>query len=119
MQWQTEHVLPIALLLLALVFWAGFMTLALRGAALPDEATGVVAVVFPLQRDADAVFNAIMLAEGRIVTNTWLDTAWIVQSDQPGFVKRLKDSGAWAVFKPSLFQPFTVGGCFFVTSQTA
>ena len=79
----------------------------------------MVAVVFPPQRDSAEIFDAITRAQGRLVTNTWLESAWIVQSEHTGFVRRLKTSGAWAVFKPSLFQPFTVGGCFYTVSQGA
>jgi hypothetical protein len=109
-----ERSLPLILLLLTLVFWAGFMTLALRSAALPDEAAGTVAVVFPFGQRSEQSFNALLLAEGRLVSNTWLDTVWLVHSAKPGFVGRLKALGAWTAFKPSLLQSLTVGGCFLV-----
>ena len=111
---RTEHWLPLVLLLITLVFWAGFMAFALRGAALSGEASGAVVVVFPPQRSMEQMFNAVLLSDGQLVNSTWFDSAWVVYSEQPGFVRRLKAAGAWAAFKPSLFSPITVAGCFLV-----
>jgi len=111
---RMERWLPLVLLLLTLIFWGGFMTFALRSAALPDDSFGTVAVVFPPGQPAEQLFNAVLLAEGRLVNSTWLDSVWLVHSEQPGFVGRLKAGGAWVAFKPSLLQPLTVGGCFLV-----
>jgi len=92
----------------------------LRDAALDPETSGTLVVVFPLGTTADSIFEAVLLADGRLVNGTWLDSAWVVHSDQPGFVKRLLTQGAWRAFEPGLFRTITVAGCFLTpTANTA
>lgn len=92
------------------------MILTLRSAALPDERSGTVVAVFPPDTEADDIFAAVLNADGRLVNATWFDSAWLVHSDQTGFVGRLREQGAWAAFRPALFQPLTLGGCFLVVA---
>ena len=101
-------------LLVTLLIGIGLIALNLRLATLADNAFGTVVAVFPASTSGDDIFDAVLQADGRLINSTLLDSAWIVHSDTPGFVQRLKSHGAWAVFKPSLFQPVSIAGCFVV-----
>lgn len=101
--------------LVTLLVGLAVIALTLRLATLPDEATGTVVVVFPINTSAATIFDAVVQAEGRLVNNTLLDNVWIVHSERTDFVHRLKTKGAWSAFNPSMFQPITMAGCFVVS----
>ena len=105
-------------LLVTLLIGIGLIALNLRLASLADDAAGTVVAVFPTSKTGNDIFNAVLQADGRLVNSTLLDSAWLVHSDTPGFVQRLKSHGAWAVFNPSLFQPVSISGCFIVLPDT-
>lgn len=98
------------LLVAALGFWAGFVGLVLW--PLPDEASGTVVVVYPRAMDNAEQFINLLDADGRLVSTTWFDNIWVVHGDRSGFVARLKQDGAAAVFSYAPFQPVMLGGCF-------
>lgn len=106
------------LLVMALGFWVGFVALVLWHAALSDDASGTVVVVYPRALDDAEQFLAVLDAGGRLVQTTWLDNIWVVHGDEPGFVARLKHSGATAAFSYQPFQPVMAGGCFFALPPT-
>lgn len=104
--------LPWVLLGLALLFWIGLMTAALYQAALPANAKGAMVAVFPPRTPPAKIFSAVVAADGRLVNSTWLGFAWVVQSEHQGFVDRLRQQGAYAAFRPDVFQPITTAGCY-------
>lgn len=112
------HKLALTLGILVVLVWLVLMFVVLRAAALNDGASGVVAVVFPSQTTPALIFDAIHNAQGRIVNSTWLDSAWIVHSEQENFVARLKEQGAWSAFSADLFRPIMVSGCFLTIDRT-
>ena len=109
---RLERWLPLILLLLTLLFWAGLMGWALAAARLEAAASGSVAVVFPRGTPAHEMFRALRMADGRLERTTWLDNIWVVYSETPGFVGRLEVAGASRAYSPMLFQPVSLGGCF-------
>lgn len=106
------HGLALVLVASLLLLWLGVFGWVLHDAALPDTATGTVLAVFPLDRLPHEIYTAILQAGGGVAQNTWFDTIWLVQSDEAGFVGRLKAGGAWEVFAPQNLQSVTLGGCF-------
>ena len=107
-----DHSLPLVLLMVTLVFWAGFMALVIRDAMLSDTTSGTVVAVFPPDRATHENYASILHAEGLIFQSAWFDTIWVVRSERAGFVGRLKQQGAWAAFPADTFQPIILGGCF-------
>ena len=103
--------LAIVWLFLLLVTWLPPLILGLHKAVLADDDTGTVLVIFPTGYTASDNFERIVQAGGAFVGSTLLDQGWIVYSYDPGFVKRLKDKGAWAVFDPLLLDPAALVGC--------
>ncbi len=97
--------------LLLLVTWVPPVVLAVNKARLADEAMGTVLVVFPVGSTRSANFERIVAAQGGFVRQTWWEQAWIASSYKPGFVGRLKNEGAWAVFHPILLDPALLMGC--------
>jgi len=98
-------------LLLLVVTWVPPVVLAVNKARLADEEMGTVLVLFPAGSTRTENFDRIVAAQGGFVRQTWLEQAWIASSYDPGFVGRLKDEGAWAVFHPVLLDPALLMGC--------
>ena len=98
-------------LLLLLVTWITPVGVGLSKAVLADGETGTVIVLFPVGSTPSQNFERIVEAEGAFVGHTWLDQAWIAASYDPGFVGRLKDQGALAVFDTVLLDPAALLGC--------
>lgn len=98
-------------LLLLLVTWLPPVILALHKAMLADEDTGNVIVIFPVGSTTSENFERVVRAKGAFVGSALLNQVWIVYSYDPGFVRRLKDKGAWAVFDPMLLDPVALIGC--------
>jgi hypothetical protein len=111
--------LTLKLLLGFLGLWAAVMAVALPLAALPEEATGRVLVIFPPGVPAEARLLAIAAADGRPVLPLAGGLAWLAEpaedSGAPGFVGRLTTAGAWAVYRPDTFAVLPDGGCFFIS----
>ena len=98
-------------LLLLLVTWVPPVVLAVNKARLADQDTGTVLVFFPVGSTRAENFERIVAAQGGFVRQTWLEQLWVAASYQPGFVGRLKEKGAWAVFHPVLLDPALLMGC--------
>lgn len=100
--------IPIAVVLASA---AALLILMAYATALQDDDSGTVLVLFPPGTRSEHIFEAVLEADGRLVTSTWLDSAWIVNGNEPGFVRRLKKQGALSAFNPQSFQSFAVAGC--------
>lgn len=97
--------------LLLLVTWVPPGVLAVSKALLADDETGTVLVLFPIGSTRTENYERVVGAQGAFVRQTWLEQAWIAFSYDPGFVERLKEKGAWAVFHPALLDPAGLIGC--------
>ena len=106
------HRFALVLVVVVVGVWCLFMATALRGAALGDDATGTVLVVFPPFGDDYEAYAAIIDAGGGVLEKSFLANAWIARSAGPGFVGRLLDAGAWRAFDPAPIQPLVLVGCF-------
>lgn len=105
------HRVALAFFFAILVAWSAGLALVLRQANLPDEATGRVFAVFPLDQGREQAFAAAAGTEAVFVRATWLGSGLVLQSDSPGFVARLKAAGAVVVFRAAPFDLFTLAGC--------
>lgn len=105
------YLLTIPLLITVLIA-IGLVLLNMRLMSLPEEASGTVVVVFPPNYSPATIYDAVLNSDGRLLNNTWFDSAWVVYSEQDGFVAQLKAQGAWAAFNPALLQSITISGCF-------
>ena len=114
-----DHGLPLVLLVITLVFWAGFMAFVIREAMLTDAASGTVVAVFPPGRTIAENYAGVLRAEGLVFQSAWFDSIWVVRSERTGFVGRLKKQGAWAAFPADTIQPVILGGCFLAPSTFA
>lgn len=90
--------------------WLVFMGFAISASVLPEERTGIVLAVFAPGTSPDTAFAAILAAGGNPVRPTWLGFIWAAHSEAPGFVGRLKRSGAIAALDEFPFSP-QLGGC--------
>jgi len=107
--------LTLKLLLLFGALWIAVMAFSLNLAALPDNTSGRVLVVFPPTLDADARLLAIAQAEGRPVLSLLGGVMWLTESEQAGFVGRLETAGALAAYQPDIFSVLPQGGCFYIS----
>lgn len=98
-------------ILLLLVTWLPPLSLALQKATLEGEDSGTVLVFFPLGSTASDNFERIVRAKGAFLASVVSDHAWIVHSYDPGFVRRLKAEGVWAIFDPVLLDPVALLAC--------
>jgi len=106
-----RHWIAAGLVVATLVLWLGLMVPLIQLARLPDDRTGTVLVVFrPGTATAD-ILSAIIAADASIVRTTWFSAGWVVNSDQPGLVGRLRAAGAWAAFEPIAGDIVAVSGC--------
>ena len=79
--------------------WLLVMLVLVRNAALPAEATGAMLAVFnPGVSETEAV-QMIAAAKGRIIKQSGVSFAWLVQSDEAGFAGRLKANGAIGAYR--------------------
>ncbi len=87
------------------------MALSIRFAALPPQASGTVLAVFPPATASDEIFANLIRAGGRPLRETWLSFVWVVSSDKPGFVGRLRAEGAIGAYGELPITP-QLAGCF-------
>lgn len=105
------HGLALLMVLAIFLVWAGGMLFALRDAALPDKASGVMLVVFPLDRTQEDILASIVAAGGRPIRVSWPQNVWVVSGDTAGFTGRLYKSGALAAYTKFPMGP-VLAGCF-------
>lgn len=80
--------------------------------SLPNHASGTLLVVFPPQLKASSVYQRVLAADGRLLQPvSWLGNAWVVYSETPAFVSRLKAAGAWRGFSVELLNPAQLLSC--------
>ena len=112
---STPNRIAVGLLAVVLVFWLAVMALALGSARLPSQERGLVAAVFPPGWSTDRAFRAVAAADGMLIRRSLMTLIWVARSETPGFVGRLEQAGAWAVFRPLDRIDFLAGGCFYLT----
>ncbi len=71
------HWLAVSLLLGVVLLSGGLLALAVYKAALPEQATGTVVVVFPPTMPADQVFAGVLHADGVLARETWFENVWM------------------------------------------
>jgi hypothetical protein len=106
-----EHRLALLMVLAIFLVWAGGMLFALRDAALPEKASGVMLVVFPPDLSQEGILSSIVEAGGRPVRVSWPQNVWVVSGDTAGFAGRLYKSGALAAYTKFPMGP-VLAGCF-------
>ena len=81
------------------VAWLLVMLVLVRNVALPAEATGAMLAVFnPGVSETEAV-QMISAAQGKIIKQSGVSFAWLVQSDEAGLAGRLKANGAIGAYR--------------------
>ena len=94
-----------------LVLWAAVAGALLALGTLPPHRSGTVAVLFPPTTDGMGALAAIAAADGRLVRATFLPNLVVADSDEPGFVGRLRTAGAIAAYPPLDIGFAMIGGC--------
>ena len=84
---------------------------ALQG--VPRDGAQVAAIFSPWMR-SDRVMARVAQADALLVRRGLLDSIVVVQSDEPGLIRRLYAAGAWLVIDPTVF-----GGCLAGHSEPA
>jgi len=93
----------LACLLLVAVTWMPVLGVHLYRTSLGDRSSGTVVVVFPPTLGARELFRSVAEANGSLVRPvSWFPRTWVASSGEPGFVGRLKERGAWAVYSTEL-----------------
>lgn len=105
------HRLAVLFIVLALTGWAGTMLLVMRDAALPGDASGMVMAVFPPGMNGETILASVINAGGQPVRSLWPGNVWVVNGEQPGFVRRLRQVGAIAAYGELPMGP-VLAGCF-------
>ena len=86
---------------LAVILLLGASTLPIFVIAdLPGEAHGTVAVVFAPGTGKATAIAAVAEADGLVVRTGGWGSVLVVQSDKPGFARRLRQAGALLVVDP-------------------
>ena len=93
--------------------WALVMVLLVRNAALPADASGIMLAVFEPRIAETQALHIIAAAQGKIVKQSGLGFAWLVQSDEPGLAGRLIAGGAIGAYR-ELPIPIELAGCLAV-----
>jgi hypothetical protein len=70
--------------------------------AVPRDGTRVAAIFSPWANGGDVVAR-VAQANGRVVRLGLIDSIVLVQSDEPGLIRRLYAAGAWLVVDPDVF----------------
>ena len=96
-----------------IVAWLVLMIVLVRNAALPAEASGTMLAVFEPSISEPAAVSAIAAAGGKVVKQSGLAFAWVVQSDEPGLAGRMRGQGAIGVYRELPISPALMG-CFAV-----
>lgn len=84
----------------------------IAAADLPGEARGAVAVVFAPGTGEPAIMAAIAAAGGAIVRGGGWKSVLVVQSEESGFARRLRQAGAWLVLDPQ-----SAAGCLIASKK--
>ncbi len=106
-----DHRLALSIAAGVLLVWLVAMAIAMRAAALPDQASGAMIAVFPPGIGENGQITAIVNAGGKPVRQTWIGAVWVVEGDAPGYAGRLRQNGALAAYGELPFSP-ELAGCF-------
>ena len=113
------HRLAAGLFFGVLAVWLIGMSIVMRHAALPPEASGTMLAIFEPATPEDEIFASLTRAEARIVKPGGLGFIWVVSSDEPGLAGRLEREGALGAYRDLPISP-TIAGCFgFVDAKVA
>ena len=105
------HRLALWLALAVVVASLAAMAVAMRAAALPDEASGTMLAVFEPGTGEDQIFARLVAAGGTPIRPTWLPFVWVVAGEGPGFVGEIRAAGALGAYGELPFSP-QIAGCF-------
>lgn len=105
------HKLALWLAIAVVVVALGAMAAAMRAAALPDDASGVMLVVFQPGIGEDEIFARLIAAGGAPLRPTWLPFVWVVSGEPAGFVGQIRATGALGAYGELPFSP-QIAGCF-------
>lgn len=114
-----SHWIAAGLAVATLALWLALMVPLILLARLPDDRAGTVLAVFRPGTATTDILSAIIAADASIVRTTWFSTAWVVSSDQPGLVGRLRAAGAWGAFEPVAGDVVAISGCMGVVPGAA
>jgi hypothetical protein len=89
-----------ALLAAGLAAWAAFAAIVVADNQVPDAASGTVVAVFAPGHAGARALAALDAAGGRLLDGGADGLVVVVRSDVSGFAGRLRDAGAWGVFRP-------------------
>ncbi len=104
------HRFALALFAAVIVLWLAAMTIIMRQAALPGDASGTMLVVFEPGIESDAAFATITRAGALPIRKTAFGFIWVVSGDAPGLAGRLIDEGAIGTYRDLPF-PAEIAGC--------
>ncbi len=99
---------------LVLLAWVFVMAALIHNAALPASASGTMLAVFDVNTSEAQAVQIIAAAQGKIVKQSGLSFAWIVNSDEAGLAGKLKAAGALGAYR-ELPIPIELAGCLAVT----
>ena len=110
MRWP-GHRLAISLFVSVIVVWIAVMSVLMRQASLPHEASGPMLAVFEPGTPPDDIFAKLTFAGARPVRQTAFPFIWVVAGDEPGLAGRLAGQGAIGVYRELPLNP-SIAGCF-------
>jgi uncharacterized membrane protein SpoIIM required for sporulation len=106
-----DHRFALKLVAWILGLWLIGLALLFEAAALPPEGSGTVIALFPPRMSAAESLAASATAGAKLVSISWFDNVLVVADAAPGFVGRLQDQGAIAVFRNMRFAGISFAGC--------
>jgi hypothetical protein len=110
----------LACLLLLAVTWTPVLGIHLYRTSLGDRGTGTVVVVFSPTLGSRELFRSVAEANGSLVRPVpWFPRMWVARSVEPGFVGRLKERGAWAVYSTELLSARALLTCLSPAASVA
>lgn len=112
--------LALACLVLVAVTWTPVLGIHLYRTSLGDRSTGTVVVVFSPTLGSRELFRSVAEANGSLVRPVpWFPRMWVARSVEPGFVGRLKERGAWAVYSTELLSARALLSCLSPAASVA
>ena len=110
MRWP-GHRLAISLFLSVLAVWITVMSVLMRQASLPHEASGLMLAVFEPGTPPDDIFAKLTIAGARPIRETAFGFIWVVAGDESGLAGRLAGQGAIGAYRELPLNP-SIAGCF-------
>jgi hypothetical protein len=107
-----DHRFALKLLAWIIGLWLTGLAVLFEAAALPQEASGTVIVLFPLGTAGATAVAASAAAGAKLVSPTWFENVLVVADETPGLAGRLEEAGALGVFENMRFAGLSFAGCF-------